>query len=61
VQISSARYFSANQARSDDVTPDGRRFLFIKDEAATQSPAATPVSLIVTLNWFEEIRSKLPK
>ena len=26
-----ARYFSANQARSYDVSRDGQRFLFIKD------------------------------
>jgi serine/threonine-protein kinase len=61
VKISSTRYFSANQARSYDVTPDGRRFLFIKGGGATTSPAATPVSLVVTLNWLDEIRAKLPK
>ena len=61
VKISSTRYFSANQARSYDVTPDGRRFLFIKGGAPTANPAATPVSLIVTLNWLDELRAKLPK
>jgi eukaryotic-like serine/threonine-protein kinase len=59
VKISSTRYFSANQTRSYDVTPDGRRFLFIKD--AAQNPSTTPASLIVTLNWFDEIRAKLPR
>ena len=59
VKISSTRYFSATQTRSYDVTPDGRRFLFIKD--AAQNPSATPASLIVTLNWFDEIRAKLPQ
>ena len=59
VKIASTRYFSANQARSYDVTPDGSRFLFIKGVAVTQNPATTPVSLIVTLNWFEEIRARL--
>ena len=58
-KIASARYFSANQARSYDVTPDGRRFLFIKD--AAPNPSATPVSMVVTLNWFDEIRAKLRK
>ena len=61
VKISSTRYFSANQARSYDVTPDGRRFLFIKGGGVTTSPAATPVSLVVTLNWLDEVRAKLPK
>jgi len=26
--------------------------------AVTQDPTTTPASLIVTLNWFEEIRAK---
>ena len=59
VKISSTRYFSANQTRSYDVTPDGRRFLFIKE--AAQNAAATPASLVVVLNWFDEIRAKLPR
>jgi serine/threonine-protein kinase len=59
VTISSTRYFTATQTRSYDVTPDGRRFLFIKD--AAQNPSTTPASLIVTLNWFDEIRTKLRK
>jgi serine/threonine-protein kinase len=61
VKISSTRYFSANQARSYDVTPDGRRFLFIKGGDVSANPAVTPVSLVVTLNWLDEIRAKLPK
>ena len=61
VKIASTRYFSANQARSYDVTPDGRRFLFIKGGGMTTNPAATPVNLVVTLNWLDEIQAKLPK
>jgi eukaryotic-like serine/threonine-protein kinase len=61
VKISSTRYFSANQARSYDVTPDGRRFLFIKGGTPAQNPATTPVSFVVTLNWLDDIRAKLPK
>ncbi len=61
VKISSTRYFSATQARSYDVTPDGRRFLFIKGGGPTTNPAATPVSIVVTLNWLDEIRAALQK
>jgi hypothetical protein len=61
VRISSTRYFSANQPRSYDVTPDGRGFLFIKGGGAATNPAATPVNLVVTLNWLDEIQAKLPK
>jgi Tol biopolymer transport system component len=57
-----ARYFSANQARSYDVSPDGRRFLFIKNATLEAvDPNATPASIVVTLNWFSELQSQRPK
>jgi len=52
-----ARYFSANQARSYDVSPDGRRFLFIKNATLEATdPNATPASIVITLNWFSELK-----
>ena len=57
-----ARYFSANQGRSYDVSADGQRFLFIKDPALEASdPNATPASIVVTLNWFSELDKQRPK
>jgi serine/threonine-protein kinase len=58
-----ARYFSANQARSYDVSRDGQRFLFIKDAATLEAadPNATPASIVVTLNWFAEFETPRPK
>ena len=54
-----ARYFSANQARSYDVSADGQRFLFIKDTALEAAdPNATPASIVVTLNWFSELEKR---
>jgi serine/threonine-protein kinase len=51
-----APYFSANQARSYDVSADGQRFLFIKDGMPVAADAnATPASILVTLNWFSEL------
>jgi hypothetical protein len=51
-----ARYFTAVQARSYDVSPDGRRFLMIKDAPiSAQSPDATPASIVVVLNWTQEL------
>ena len=58
-RLSSTNYFSANQARSYDVTEDGRRFLFIKDGPSFQDPVATPAHIIVTLNWLEQVKSNL--
>ena len=45
--------------RSYDVAADGQRFLMIKEDVAakTTAPAA---SLVVVLNWVEELKAKLP-
>ena len=45
-------------ARRYDVTPDGKRFVMVKANAAAQS--AAPTSLIVVLNWVEELKRVVP-
>jgi serine/threonine-protein kinase len=45
--------------RTYDVSPDGRRFLMIKD-SATGDPNVTPASIVVVLNWFEELKQRVP-
>jgi Tol biopolymer transport system component len=56
-----ARYHSAMNMRSYDVSPDGRRFLMIKDvPAASQQSDVRPGSIVVVLNWVEELKAKLP-
>lgn len=45
--------------RTYDVSPDGRRFLMIKDGAAGD-PKATPASMVVVLNWLEELKQRVP-
>ena len=42
-------------ARTFDVSPDGQRFLMIKEAAAAQAP-----TMVVVLNWLEELKAKLP-
>ena len=49
------RYLAPFTGRTYDVSPDGRRFLMIKD-ARTTDPAAPPPQLVVVLNWFEELK-----
>ncbi len=44
--------------RPYDVSPDGRRFLMIKELAGGQD--AKPAGLVVVLNWFDELRQRLP-
>jgi serine/threonine-protein kinase len=38
-----------------DVTPDGRRFLMVKD-----APKAEPTQINVVVNWFEELKRRVP-
>ncbi|HVQ13952.1 MAG TPA: protein kinase, partial [Vicinamibacterales bacterium] len=52
-----AKYVESNPSRHYDVSPDGQRFLMIK-ESAIRDPNATPASMIVVLNWFEELKAK---
>jgi Tol biopolymer transport system component len=47
-------YVEPNPSRHYDVSPDGRRFLMVKD-AAARNPNATPASMVVVEHWFEEL------
>jgi Tol biopolymer transport system component/predicted Ser/Thr protein kinase len=49
--------FQGNYANSYDVAPDGKRFLMIKLPASAQSPTD---HVTVVLNWFEELRRRVP-
>jgi eukaryotic-like serine/threonine-protein kinase len=55
-------YFTSvpgNPGRSYDVSPDGRRFLVIKNGGSDQT-GASPASLIVVQNWGEELKRLVP-
>ena len=43
---------------SYDVAPDGRRFLMMKESNAGE--LSNPPNMIVVLNWFEELRRRVP-
>ncbi|HUE76937.1 MAG TPA: protein kinase [Longimicrobiales bacterium] len=43
---------------SYDVTPDGLRFLMMKE--STAGAREHPPSMVVVLNWFEELRRRVP-
>lgn len=63
-KVFEGRYFSGGGAgggagRTYDVSPDGRRFLMIKQGSGSEQ-AAAPASLIVVLNWFEELKRLVP-
>jgi len=56
------RYFTGagnNVARQYDVSPDGQRFLMIKDAGGTD-PTSAPASLIVVQHWTAELKRLVP-
>jgi serine/threonine protein kinase len=56
-----ARAFSRDPARlarcRKDVTPDGRRFLMLR---ASEQPSPPVTHINVVLNWFEELKRRVP-
>ncbi len=58
-KVLDTQYARPTNFRPYDVSLDGRRFLMIK-ESTTGDPNATPVSLVVVLNWLEELKARVP-
>jgi len=52
-------YAVPQSARTYDVSPDGQRFLMIKDAEASAATTA-PSGMVVVLNWFEELKARVP-
>jgi eukaryotic-like serine/threonine-protein kinase len=66
VRILNTRYYSGStilglDLRAYDVSPDGQRFLMMKDvEAPEQRTAEALASMVVVLHWGEELKARLP-
>jgi hypothetical protein len=56
------QYLAPRGGRTYDVSPDGKRFLMIKDATPTptSSGAPRPSQLVIVLNWFEELKRRVP-
>ena len=54
-----SRYFDGITYRTYDVSPDGQKFLMVKDVGSSDDKAAPP-SMTVVEHWFEELKQKLP-
>ena len=53
-------YAAPAYSRTYDVSPAGRRFLMIKESAGAGQPSATtPATMVVVLNWFEELKVRV--
>jgi Tol biopolymer transport system component len=44
-----------------DISPDGKRFLMMKEPQTTPSAGAGPRKINIVLNWFEELKQRVPK
>ena len=54
-------YFAGPSGRLYDVARDGQRFLMIKESGVgDQGAGATPASMVVIVNWIEELRQRVP-
>ena len=47
-------------AHTWDISPDGKRFLMMKEPAATASAGGGPRKINIVLNWFEELKQRVP-
>ena len=52
-----AKYAAPTDMFNYDISPDGQRFLMFKDAGADENTSA---SIIVVLNWAEELKRRLP-
>jgi hypothetical protein len=57
VKVFNARYATPFPPRSYDVSPDGKRFLMIKNIESDSN--ALPPSMVVVENWLEELKQRL--
>ena len=53
-------YFAGGTARVYDVSRDGQKFLMIREQQATADSTTAPASMIVVLNWVEELKQRVP-
>jgi pectate lyase len=43
------------------IHPDGKRFLMMKESGATSPKGEAPRKINIALNWFEELKQRMPK
>ena len=46
--------------RNHDISPDGNHFITVADAAPNGSAASTASQIRVVLNWFEELKQRVP-
>jgi hypothetical protein len=53
-------YTAPNQGRTYDVSPNGQRFVMIKNATGEAGGDAAPPQINIVLNWFEELKTRVP-
>ena len=43
-----------------DISPDGQRFLMMKEAGTNGSEGSGPRKINIVLNWFEELKQRVP-
>ena len=43
-----------------DISPDGKRFLMMKEAGSTSKPAEAPRKINIVVNWTEELKQRVP-
>ena len=51
------KYGATTAIRGYDVTPDGRRFLMVKQK---ERPPVSAAEMILVQNWVEELKARVP-
>ena len=51
---------STAAGRGYDVSPDGKRFLLVKDAGSATQPS-NAASIVVVRNWIEELKKLVPR
>jgi hypothetical protein len=46
--------------RNFDITPDGKQFITVMSAAEPNNPTGNPHQIQVVLNWFEELKQRVP-
>ena len=57
-KVLAGAYVAPLNGRTYDVSPDGRRFLMIKE--VDQGQTSSTQQIVVVQNWFEELRRRVP-
>ena len=52
--------YAPGQGRNFDISPDGQRFLMLKNVGESGTEDGAPLQINVVLNWFQELTERVP-